>query len=81
MLVLKSTVDEEQKKVRVYTEEMSMSWTFKSVLQAYAVDAILKEIGHELALSDIAILCSHIKKQKLSTLRDASIFVYEFIKG
>lgn len=81
MMVIKSTVDEEQRKVRVYTEEMSMSWTFKTILQCYVIDAILKEIGHELALSDIAILCTHVKKQKMFTLRDAIDYVREFIAG
>ena len=82
MNILKQSTNEETRTLRIYTQEMSMSWTFNSVLQMYAADTILREIGLQLSLSDIANLFNRIKrKENFNTFRDASIFVYEYLRG
>lgn len=68
-------LDASNSKLRIYLDDMSMTWSFKSPLKMYTAHAIMDEIGGSITLSDCSRIFATLNKSKVETLRDACDFV------
>ena len=75
MKIIAMALDASNSKLRVYTEELNMTWSFKSPIKMYTAHAILDEMGYTMALSDCSRVFAELNKRKIESLKDACDFV------
>lgn len=75
MKIVAMALDASNSKLRIYLDDMSMTWSFKSPLKMYTAHAIMDEIGGSMSLADCSRIFATLNKSKMETLKDACDFV------